>query len=360
MRPKLINLSIRISRPNCINLQMLYKFADGQFELYGFVVRSPNSLQCKQMGDEDGEVMSTDPLIDGFRISAAMRPYVLRLRPRGQDFDFLSDPDTTAIFNEGIKEMESILIARRVPIHDAHRANQRSLEAAVDIQFEDLRRDSIKTMNARRRDAQDCLIDCLRDLADAIAKLAPNSKSELKIQVSSILRQPVFDTEVFIDAIGAIAAALPKASPRCHAENALKIIYPAIGQGRRSPIVDYWEAMRPTTRGEAERILQRRKHVTSTVGWLNAVADLLNGLKQQGGAPHSILQPFAFRVASIWRDLRLEPGLAFYPGNKFRSACWVKSRFQRYCDAALAAFGDARSVSGRQVRQAKDAFSTNS
>jgi hypothetical protein len=38
---------------------------------------APNTRTC---------AMNTDPLLSQFRISAAMRPYVLRVRPRGTDF----------------------------------------------------------------------------------------------------------------------------------------------------------------------------------------------------------------------------------------------------------------------------------
>ena len=55
--------------------------------------------------------MNADRLLPRFRISAAMAPYALRIRLRGKDFDFGSDPETAVAFNKCIGEMRRILRA---------------------------------------------------------------------------------------------------------------------------------------------------------------------------------------------------------------------------------------------------------
>ncbi len=143
--------------------------------------------------------MAIGQLLSQFRISIAMKPYVLRLRLRGSDFDFGTDSETAASFTKYIKEMREILLKKRhVSVVAADRAIFKSLEAAVDFQLADLRYRSLKTMESQSFDVLDRLTQTLRDLADAIAQLPPTAKGELNKRVSAILRQATIDTEVFI------------------------------------------------------------------------------------------------------------------------------------------------------------------
>lgn len=45
-----------------------------------------------------------------------MKPYVLRVRLRGSDFDFGPDSKTAATFTKCIKEMRRILVHKRIPV----------------------------------------------------------------------------------------------------------------------------------------------------------------------------------------------------------------------------------------------------
>jgi hypothetical protein len=84
--------------------------------------------------------MNVSRLVSQFRISAAMRPYVLRVRLRGSDFDFGSNPETAAAFTKCIREMRRTLVEkRRIPAIAADRAILKTLEAAVDFQLANLR-----------------------------------------------------------------------------------------------------------------------------------------------------------------------------------------------------------------------------
>jgi hypothetical protein len=309
----------------------------------------------------DNSAMNSSPLLTQFRISVAMKPYALRLRLRGSDFDFGSDPKAAVVFTKCIDEMRRILVKKGdVSAVAADRAILKSLEAAVDFQLADLRYRSLKTMEAQSFDMLDRLTLNLRQLADAIAQLAPNTKRELNKRVSGIFQQGTFDSEVFIEIIDAITASLPELAPRRTANHVFSIIHPEPADGRRSPIIDRWEAMPATTRLKVEGLLQQSKPSTSLVQWLNRLVDLLDRCRPAGkvGAPRSITQAFVLRIATIWRSLGLSAGLAYdfllssatdgqIHGGR------VESSFQRYCRAALTAFGDPTKVSARQVANYK-------
>ena len=79
--------------------------------------------------------MNTNLLLRQFRISAAMRPYMSRVRLRGTDFDLGSGPEQAVAYTKCIREMRRILVEkRRVPAIAADRVILKSLEAAFDFQ----------------------------------------------------------------------------------------------------------------------------------------------------------------------------------------------------------------------------------
>ena len=213
--------------------------------------------------------MNTSRLLSQFRISAAMRPYVLRVRLRGWDFDFGSNPEAAAAFTARIGEMRRILVARGISVVAADRAILKTMEAAIDFQLAELRYRSLKTIEAQSQDTLNSLIQGLRKLSDAIAQLPPTPKGELNKRVSAILRQATFDSEVFIEIVETITAALAGIAPRRLADNVFSIIHPEPGEGRRPPIIDQWEAMPATTRVTVEDLMQQAKPSTSLVQWLN-------------------------------------------------------------------------------------------
>jgi hypothetical protein len=114
--------------------------------------------------------------------------------------------------------------------------------------------------------------------------------------------------------------------------------------------------MPAATRVKVERMLQVSPS-RSLVRWLDNVADLLERERSTGkrGAPRSISQVFVSRVATIWRTLGLNPGLAYniflHPATDDRIGRGgrVASAFRRYCRAGLTAVGDFTEISARQV-----------
>jgi len=294
------------------------------------------------------------------------RCYVLRLRLHGRDFDFGNTPEAAVSYTRCIGEMRSILLQRKVANPVADRAIFRTLQAAVDSQFAQLRQDNLKSQNANSKKAGICLARSLRQLRSAITKLPPSARAKLNSQVTALLGRSEFDTEVFIDVIDTIATVLPALSPRRNAEKALKIVHPApdLMRDRRSPMIDWWETMPATIRREIERTLSNEKPSASVAAWLDRLVVLLNREAGQSAPQYSAKRQFISLVASLWRDMGLRVGLSYKfdlidpEGVDGGRGGLVKSRFQRYCDAALRAFKDTYRVSARQVGNAKKAAVT--
>jgi hypothetical protein len=163
-----------------------------------------------------------------------------------------------------------------------------------------------------------------------------------------------------IEIVRTITATLPQIGPRRLADDVLSLIHPEPGGTRRPPIIDQWEAMPARTRVTVEAMLAP-KPSRSLVGWLNDIADLLEEEQpaRKRGAPRSISRIFVSRIATIWRTLGLNPGLAYdfflHPAHDDRIGRGgrVESAFQRYCRAALSAVGDFTEISARQVTNYK-------
>jgi hypothetical protein len=286
-----------------------------------------------------------------------MRSYVLRLRLRGSDFDYGFSSEHAVAFTKCVMEMRRTLLDKRVPGIAADRAILRTLGVAVDFQLADLRYRCLQTMEARSLTTLDHLIRSLRQLSDAIGQLPPTSKGELNKRVFAKIDQAPFDSEVFIELIERLTASLSDIKPRRLADDVVSLIHPEWGGVRRAaPIIDQWESMPAVTRVKVEAMVQAIPS-RSLVRWLDDVADLLDRERpvRKQGAPRSLTRPFVSRVAAIWRTLGLKPGLAYdfflHPadGNRIGRGGRVESSFQRYCRAALTAFGDSTKVSARQV-----------
>jgi hypothetical protein len=184
--------------------------------------------------------------------------------------------------------------------------------------------------------------------------------------VTAILDRSAFDTEVFIELVDTISAALPTLSPRRRVDKALDIIHPNDGAGtiewsdpdqlpiRRSLLIEDWETMPPITRANAERTL-RDKPRRFNAAWLRHVASLLDRERLRRRPPYSPMRRFAFPVAKIWRERGLTVGLAhkydLHPAgcDGFRGGP-VDSQFQRNCHAALTAVGLTERVSAHLVQ----------
>src|SRR3984893_8600498 len=294
--------------------------------------------------------MSSSRLLSQFRISAAMQPYVLRVRLRGTDFNFGSEPEQAVAYTKCIRKMRRILVEkRRIPAIAADRAILKSLEAAFDFQSADLRYRFLETMEAQSHTTLDHLIRGLRQLSNAIAQLPPNSKGELNKRVVGIIGQARFNSEMFIEIVDTITAALPEIRPRRLAENILSLIHPEPGGARRAPIIDQWEAMPATTRVKVEGMVPANPS-RSLVRWLDQVADLL-----EGEQPALSRIPGAERHTAPWASNQGRPmcAMAIYEAvrNRTRRAFGFAVNLHRFRHAA-ASFWSIRDPAN--VRGAKD------
>src|ERR1700693_5943449 len=95
--------------------------------------------------------MNNSRLLSGFRVSAAMRPYVLRLRLHGLDFDFGSNNDAANAFTCCIDRMRKILACQQIPVVTADKVILKTLEMAVDHQLSQLPFDHLREMAKQSR-----------------------------------------------------------------------------------------------------------------------------------------------------------------------------------------------------------------
>jgi hypothetical protein len=85
--------------------------------------------------------------------------------------------------------MRRLLVEKGIPTMMADRAIQKTLEAAFDFQLADLRYRSLRAIEAHSHATLDYLIRELRELAEAIARLPPNSKGQLNKRVFTKIDQ---------------------------------------------------------------------------------------------------------------------------------------------------------------------------
>jgi hypothetical protein len=302
-----------------------------------------------------GVTMNNLRLLSCFRVSAKMRPYVLRLRLRGRDFDFGSNDVAANEFTACIDRMREILVRRSIPVVAADKAILMTLEAAVDHLLSQLRFDHLRHIDEQANRSLDRLISELRALGNALSRFPPASKGKLHKRVAVVFSRRPFDTELFIEVIETITDALRGLSPKRLADHARSIIVqplPLTCKGvkgfptepRRPLVIDHWESITAAIRVEVEDLLQESGRPTSLVGWLTSLANTLDQKRPVRKRAPSDYR-FISRVESILGPLKLKPTRQ-YDAHAERQ---VPSAFQRYCNAALAAFRDDSRISGRQI-----------
>jgi hypothetical protein len=299
-------------------------------------------------------------LLSRFRVSAKMRPHVLRLRLRGRDFNFGSNDDAASEFTACIDRMREILARRRIPVVAADKAILKTLEAAADHQLSQSRFDHLRNIEEQAHRTLLGLISELQALGNALSRFPPTSKGELNKRVAVVFSRRPFDTEVFIEVIETITDALRALSPRRVADEARSVIdqpLPLIfkdvfpTEPRRPLLIDHWESIAAVTRVNVERLMQKSGPPTSLVGWLTLLTNRLEQERPVRKRAPSVHRQFLSRVESILAQLNFKPTQQY----DSYAECQVGSAFQRFCDAALAAFGDHRRISRRQISNLQNA-----
>lgn len=291
-----------------------------------------------------------------FRLSGGMRPYVLRpyrlrLGLTGLDLNSVQ-----------IKEMREILIGRRVPLVAANEVIFKTLEAAAEHQLSSFRLDRLRRKDEQSRLELDKLICKLRSLSGALSRLPPIARGKLNEGVCAVLSRQPFDSDAFIEVIETTINILQDLSPKRLADDARSIIETPTSFVVKeveffpkpwSPsIIGYWESIPAVTRVEVERVMRELRSPTSLVGWLSSLIELLDQKRPVRKRTPLVDLQFVWRVQSLLAPLEIKP-TRLYSDYAERQ---VGSIFQRYCNAALAAFGDDRRISGRQITNLKIAI----
>ncbi len=293
-------------------------------------------------------------LLNRFPVSAKMRPYIVRLRLNAHHLD----PGAAVEFNQCVERMRAILVRHKVPLADADRAIQETLQIAIDQQPYQLWFEQRPVVEDHSRKIIDELISSIQELRRQIKRLPPASLAVLNRHLTAVLEKSFFDTEVFIDVLDATVKALRHVSPKARADEAYSTIYPPVPEGweQSRPLVNFWESMPAVTRVEVERLMRSRKPPTSLVDWLNTLGQLLQQERPVRKKPPSVVHIFTKRTILIWERLGLHPTLK-YDADKGHE---VESDYQRFCNLALAAVGDTSKLSRRQVSKAKTSLSGSS
>ena len=286
----------------------------------------------------DRETTAKKPPVRKFPVTAYADRIRLKAPPRASK-------------SKSAKLMFDILAKKKVHITEATDAVRRTLDAAANAGYADLRQNNYRKNRERGRDLIDELNSRLNAFVGAISKLPPNSKSTLNRRVADIMMSGVFDTEVFIELIDCLAACLPQLSPKKLADDALLLLLAGTSPEAKSPIVGLWEAVPSKTRSRVERELESRLPM-SGVALLRLIPGLLDShrLMPRLGAPASPKAEFVRELDRIWRSLGLTSGRQYDAAG---GAGHKSSPFQQFGDAALAAVGNEGRISDRQVDNLK-------
>ena len=235
----------------------------------------PTGADSPEPSSSRGQNHMHDRLVENFRVSKKMRPFVDRMRLRVKDFD-RTDPARDSQFTHRGNQMMAILIKKKIPAAKAKRAINRTLEIAADHQLQRLRQKENQQDRARSARNVCRLILRLQELVEVIAKLSPVSKRKLNAIIAEHTLL-FFDTETYADLIRAIADALVKLSPKSLPRRALDVIHPpGIAGIARSELVELWETMPAATRSLVEDEVRRSPAKRSAIKFFQQLVVLLN------------------------------------------------------------------------------------
>jgi hypothetical protein len=293
---------------------------------------------------------------------SGMTAYVGRVRFDVIDF---SNRKLSRSFIKSRKEMEAILISKKIPRAKAETAVIQTLNIAANHCLEPLRRAGNLDELRRATSRLSTLIKRIESFVQLVSELPPRSKGKLNdIITEQDLRN--FDWEVFANIIHAIIDELSRTSPAIVADRARLALSdagfqapndPALARIRSAPpkILELWETIPAQARAQVEADVRGLSSRKSAVQFFRYLVTALKRSypRPRLGRPPVVERLFAQSVAAIWRRLGLHAGRAYFAGNKYQSPCHKPSSFQRFCDLALAAVGDKSRVSGRQVLNLK-------
>jgi hypothetical protein len=312
---------------------------------------------------------SVDQPHQGSPIWREKSAYVGRIRAKILDFRDQAVPER---ITKNRKEMEAILISKKIARDKAELAVVETLNVAANHFLEPLRRagsrDDLRRANSRLA----ALIELIESFGHFVSKLPPKSRGKLN---SVLAKQDLhnFDTEVFASIIHSIIDELSRVSPAAIAEKARLVLSDAASHASTNPvlaqiprtappkILELWETIPAQTRVQVEadvRNLPPHKSAAKFLRYLVSALKSSHPLLKTGRRPGTE-RLFVQSIGAIWRRLGLSPGRAYFPGDQFRRPSHTPSSFQRFCDLALNAVANKARVSSRQVLHIKRKLSAS-
>jgi hypothetical protein len=276
-------------------------------------------------------------LLPAFRISAKMRRYLVRLRVSSGDFD-QADPEREARYKKSGCEMMAILVhhrKKRIPLGAATQATCDALHAAAQLQFAGDQRDEVRRSRDQSIDNLAHLIEMLKKVAYAISELPKEQRAALDSTVAESSHE-FFDTETLNSLLETIEN--DPAAPLREDVRALRQL---------------WDDIPGEARALTEAAVRIRQPLASASIFFRRLAELLNESRPRlrRGRLAAVELKFVFEVAGIWKRMGLRPGISL--SQKQGESIYRESTFQRFCNCALAAFGDSRRVSRHHVIKVK-------
>jgi hypothetical protein len=266
-----------------------------------------------------------------------MRPYLIRLRVSSGDFD-QADPECEARYKKLGGEMMAILVhhrKKRIPVPAASRAACDALDAAAQLQFAGDQRDEVRRWRGQSIDNLTQMVEKLKQVADAISQLPKEQRAALDARVAESSRE-FFDTET------------------------LNSLLETIENDHAAPLRDdvgvlrqLWEDIPGEARALTEAAVRSRQPLASATIFFRCLAELLSKSRPRPrrGRLAALDLKFVVEVAGIWKRMGLRPGISLR--HKEGQSIYSESTFQRFCNCALAAFGDSRRVSRHHVIKVK-------
>jgi hypothetical protein len=275
-------------------------------------------------------------------VAGKMLPYVSRIKLRANEPD---GPEQQKAF----EVMADILAKKKTPAGDKTRAIREARDAAAHHKLALARFNSGRDTAANAlKDLEDLILK-MAELAIAISLLPTTSKDYLNQKTADLMKEGIFDTEVFVELIDLLLDCLPNLSPQEDGDIARRIIERQ--EGESSPrVVRLWESVPAITRDCVERRIKTWPSRSGT-DLLQGLPNLLREFRPipRPGAPRSPLREYVKNIDRIWLRLNLT-GRRQYDGVKDRH---VKSPFHKFCDAALDSVGNPTAISIRQVSNLK-------
>jgi hypothetical protein len=285
---------------------------------------------------------------------AAVRKFMFPIWAYANRIKLKADPELRK--SESANIMFGILAKKKVPLLRATNAVMRTLDAATNAEYANLRSANSALVRKEGGVLLDELISKLDHFVETISKLPPSSKSIINERIARITKIGVFDTEVLMELADCIANCLPQLSPKKTADEALSLLLPENSWAEKPrfaaqpPIVELWEAIPSITRSRVERKIEARLQLRG-IALLRSIPAVLRCYRPSTrfGAPASPNFQFVREADKQWSSLGLRSGRR-YDAVGARHA---SSTFQLFCNAALAAAGSETRISDRQIANLK-------